>query len=80
MQRFQSLKFANWAVISMNDPAQLAIDQWEKGHAIALNCSEFKPDVEEEWLAEETISCYNCRYRRFVGSGIRCMKSLFPDF
>lgn len=31
----------------------------------------------KEPLAEETVSCYNCRYRRFVGLGIRCMKSLF---
>jgi len=55
---------------------QLSLDAWEKAQAIALNCSEFKLDVEEEWLAEETVSCYNCRYRRFVGLGIRCMKNL----
>ncbi|PKM73032.1 MAG: hypothetical protein CVU92_07045 [Firmicutes bacterium HGW-Firmicutes-17] len=55
---------------------QLPMEAWEQAQAIALSCSEFKPDVEEEWLAEETISCYNCRYRRFVGSGIRCMKNL----
>lgn len=56
------------------------MDEWKKAQSIALCCPEFKPDVEEEWLAEETVSCYNCRYRRFVGSGIRCMKALFPDF
>jgi hypothetical protein len=61
----------------MSDQQQLSSEAWEKGQSIALSCPEFKPDVEEEWLAEESISCYNCRYRRFVGSGIRCMKSLF---
>ncbi len=61
----------------MSDQQQLPMEAWEQAQAIALSCSEFKLDVEEEWLAEETVSCYNCRYRRFVGSGIRCMKSLF---
>ncbi|MDO9491286.1 hypothetical protein [Acetobacterium sp.] len=61
----------------MSDQAQLPMDEWEHAQTMALSCSEFKQDVEEEWLAEETVSCYNCRYRRFVGSGIRCMKSLF---
>lgn len=64
----------------MSDHIQLPMDAWKKAQSMALSCPQFKPDVEEEWLAEETVSCYNCRYRRFVGSGIRCMKSLFPDF
>lgn len=63
----------------MSEKKKLPVDDWQYGHAIALNCSQFKQDVEEEWLAEETVSCYNCRYRRFVGTGIQCMKSLFPE-
>ncbi|WP_035355348.1 hypothetical protein [Acetobacterium malicum] len=63
----------------MSDQHQLPMEAWNQGQSIALSCPEFKPDVEEEWLAEETVSCYNCRYRRFVGAGICCMKSLFPD-
>ncbi|WP_303867887.1 hypothetical protein [Acetobacterium wieringae] len=61
----------------MSDQHQLPMEAWEQAQTLAINCPEFKPDVEEEWLAEESVSCYNCRYRRLVGGGIRCMKSLF---
>lgn len=63
----------------MTDKNKLPTDDWQRGHEIAINCSEFRQDVEEEWLAEEIISCYNCRYRRFIGSGIQCAKRLFPE-
>lgn len=62
----------------MSDKNKLPADDWQGGHEIALSCSGFAQDVEEEWLAEEVISCYNCRYRRFIGAGIQCVKSLFP--
>lgn len=64
---------------NMSDKEKLPADDWQHGHEIALNCSGFVQDVEEEWLADEVISCYNCRYRRFIGTGIRCVKSLFPE-
>lgn len=63
----------------MNHTNDLPIDAWQAGHEIALTCDEFKEDVEEEWLAEEKVSCYNCRYRRFIDSGIRCMKLLVHE-
>ncbi|MBC3888132.1 hypothetical protein GH810_07405 [Acetobacterium paludosum] len=63
----------------MNNKNRLSVDAWEQGHEIALACKAFKQDVEEEWVAEEVISCYNCRYRRFADSGIQCMKYLFPE-
>lgn len=63
----------------MSDKNKLPVDDWQGGHEIAFTCNEFNPDVEEEWLAEETISCYNCRYRRFISNGIQCLKSLFPE-
>ncbi|MBU4439328.1 MAG: hypothetical protein KJ779_07170 [Firmicutes bacterium] len=63
----------------MNSAESLPVDNWILGHEIASKCPGFKQDVEAEWVAEEIVSCYNCRYRRFIGTGIQCMKSLFPD-
>lgn len=63
----------------MSRPVSFPVDNWILGHEIASKCQEFKQDVEEEWVAEEIVSCYNCRYRRFIGTGIQCMKSLFPE-
>lgn len=63
----------------MNEKRMLAVDDWPAGREIAIGCNDFSEDVEEEWLAEESISCYNCRYRRFMDKGIQCMKSLFPE-
>ena len=63
----------------MNSKKMLPSDAWERGHAIALACTAFAQDVEEEWVAQEPVSCYNCRYRRFTAAGILCMKSRFPE-
>jgi len=52
----------------------LALDDWVLGHATASECLHFRQDVEEEWVAEELISCYNCRYRRWTQTGIQCLK------
>lgn len=51
-------------------------DDWRQGHTTAQTCLQFQQDVEEEWVAEEMISCYNCRYRRWEQTGIQCMKPL----
>lgn len=53
----------------------LSLDDWSQGHITALACLHFRQDVEEEWVAAETISCYNCRYRRWIQTGIQCMKA-----
>lgn len=63
----------------MSSAGSLPVDNWILGHEIASKCPAFKQDVEEEWVSEEIVSCYNCRYRRFIGTGIQCMKSLFPE-
>ena len=63
----------------MNSKKTLPADAWERGQAIALACAAFEQDVEEEWVAQEPVSCYNCRYRRFTAAGILCMKSRFPE-
>jgi len=58
----------------MCEKDHLNLDDWSQGHAIAMTCVSFQQDVEEECVADEIISCYNCRYRRWTQSGIQCMK------
>lgn len=41
----------------------------------AGNCKFFKSDVEEEIVADEAISCYNCRYRRWTVKSFVCVKA-----
>jgi hypothetical protein len=40
----------------------------------AESCGGFAPDDEEEWEAEEAVSCYNCRYRRWTATGFDCLR------
>ena len=42
----------------------------------AQNCKNFKPDEEEEVVADEPISCYNCRYRRWSEKSFLCCKQI----
>jgi hypothetical protein len=39
----------------------------------AQNCRNFRPDVEEEWVADEERSCYNCRLRRWTPATFVCL-------
>lgn len=41
----------------------------------AERCSDFRPDEEDEWIADEVLSCYNCRYRRWTAQSFACMKT-----
>ncbi|MDP4145251.1 MAG: hypothetical protein Q8936_12345 [Bacillota bacterium] len=41
----------------------------------AKKCSFFKPDVEDEIVVEETVSCYNCRFRRWTENSFICYKN-----
>lgn len=36
-------------------------------------CGGFRPDVEEEWVADEERSCYNCRLRRWTAESFVCL-------
>lgn len=47
--------------------------EYEKAALAASQCSFFKPDAEEEQTAEDEVSCYNCRYRRWTKDGFECM-------
>ncbi|MBE5781417.1 MAG: hypothetical protein E7328_06330 [Clostridiales bacterium] len=40
----------------------------------ALLCGGFIKDYEEECFAEEEVTCYNCRYRRWTADSFECMK------
>ncbi len=47
---------------------------WSQAVAIAGNCTQFLLDDEDELVAEEERSCYNCRYRRWTERSFICMK------
>jgi hypothetical protein len=34
---------------------------------------DFIPDVEEELIADDPRSCYNCRYRRWQADSVVCL-------
>ena len=40
----------------------------------AAACGRFRADCEEECVADEDVSCYNCRYRRWTRGSFVCMK------
>lgn len=48
-------------------------EDWGAAARHAADCVAFRPDVEEEQIADERISCYNCRYRRWLATGISCL-------
>jgi hypothetical protein len=48
---------------------------WDLAAAAARQCAGFIPDDEDEQVADEPRSCYNCRYRRWQPYSIRCLKT-----
>ena len=48
-------------------------NDWTGAAKAAASCPQFLPDVEEECIADEPISCYNCRYRRWNASSFTCV-------
>jgi hypothetical protein len=49
-------------------------DDWTGAAKAAASCANFQPDVEEEFVADEPMSCYNCRYRRWTSGSFTCVK------
>lgn len=47
---------------------------WPLAAAIAGSCPQFLLDDEDELVAEEERSCYNCRFRRWTEQSFICMK------
>lgn len=48
-------------------------EDWERAVRAAEECSQFKEDVEDELVADERVSCYNCRYRRWTNTSLICL-------
>jgi len=49
---------------------------FNKAASAAAECSLFMPDYEEERVADELRSCYNCLYRRWTSNSFQCMKNI----
>ena len=49
-------------------------EDFEKAAETAEACGAFSQDCEEECVADEDVSCYNCRYRRWTRESFVCMK------
>lgn len=49
-------------------------DDWDAAVKLAENCQEFAEDVEEELVADQLRSCYNCRFRRWTSASFICRK------
>ncbi|SFH10226.1 hypothetical protein SAMN05660649_03870 [Desulfotomaculum arcticum] len=47
---------------------------WSQAAQLAANCPHFLPDDEDELVAEEERSCYNCRFRRWTERSFVCLK------
>jgi len=50
-------------------------EDWGAAARLAESCPGFIPDVEEERVADEPRSCYNCRYRRWSSASFTCRAS-----
>jgi len=53
-------------------------EDWTGAAFIAASCVRFLPDVEEELVADDPRSCYNCRHRRWTASAFTCPGRLTP--
>jgi len=47
-------------------------EDWQGAALVADSCLQFLEDVEEELVADDPRSCYNCRYRRWTASSFAC--------
>lgn len=48
-------------------------NDWTVTEKIAMKCSHFIIDDEDELVSDNLISCYNCRYRRWTSKSFTCM-------
>ncbi|SDK16961.1 hypothetical protein [Natronincola ferrireducens] len=49
---------------------------WTRAKEIAETCLFFKEDVEDELVADDLRSCYNCRLRRWTEKSFVCCGDL----
>lgn len=50
-------------------------EDWQGAAFLAATCPGFSFDVEEELVADDARSCYNCRYRRWTRVSFTCMRA-----
>lgn len=46
--------------------------------AAAEECGQFVRDDDDECFFEESVTCYNCRYRRWTPNSFECLKREDP--
>jgi hypothetical protein len=51
-------------------------EEWHTAALVAERCGQFHPDVEEEQVADEPVSCYNCRLRRWTAESFACLAEM----
>jgi len=51
----------------------LGKESWAAAARAAAECLRFAADVDEELIAEDERSCYNCRYRRWSATSFTCL-------
>lgn len=49
-------------------------ESWTKAKRTAEKCSDFVLDIEDELVADDEVSCYNCRYRKWTRNSFICFK------
>ena len=59
-----------------NDQRDVPLEkhEWAGAARRAVECDSFYPDEEDEQIADEPRSCYNCRYRRWTATSFSCCK------
>ncbi len=66
---------AIWYVNKQGDKEFRSGDNdWITAARTAESCPHFVLDDEDELVAEEPRSCYNCRYRHWTESSFVCLK------
>lgn len=50
------------------------LEAFEAAEQASLSCTAFKVDDEDELIADQERSCYNCRYRRWTKDSFVCLK------
>ena len=65
---------AMWGIFTDGSRQFLAgKSDWAEAASEAKVCNVFREDVEEELVANELRSCYNCRYRRWTTESFACI-------
>lgn len=60
-----------WKTLIKNEMRQFGDER-----AVKKACSRFKPDVPEEFVNDDSLSCFNCAYRRWTENSFSCTLDL----